>query len=153
YNIATSLVLDVLDDVPQVDHLLVMVQREAGDRMAAGPGTKAYGAVSVRIALRGRAEIVGVVPPTVFHPQPKVTSVLVSIERRPRDLDPDVERTLIELVRVSFGQRRKMLRRSLSGHVTDQDFSAADIGPEQRPEELELDDWLRLAAAVCQRGG
>lgn len=152
YNIATSLVLDVLDDVPQIDHLLVMVQREAGERMAASAGDKAYGAVSVRIALRGEAKVVGVVPPTVFHPQPKVTSVLVAIERRPRVLAPDVENKLIELVRASFGQRRKMLRRSLAGQVTEAEFGAAGIGPQQRPEELGVDDWLRLAVEICKRG-
>lgn len=152
YNIGTSLVLDILDDVPQVDRLLVMVQREAGERIAATAGDGAYGAVSVRVAMRGDAEVVGTVPPTVFFPQPKVTSVLVAITRVERGIPSDVERVAIDLLRQAFSQRRKMLRRSLGSRVGPEAFGAADIGPEQRPEELDLDAWLRLATAVCQSG-
>ncbi len=152
YNIATSLVLDVLDDVPRIDHLLVMVQKEAGDRLAATAGQPAYGAVSVRVAMRGVAELVGTVPPTVFVPRPAVTSALVRITRRSLDLSSDVDATTRRLLRQAFEQRRKMLRRSLSGAVADDQFDAAGIAPTQRPEELGLDAWLRLASVVCQRG-
>jgi 16S rRNA (adenine1518-N6/adenine1519-N6)-dimethyltransferase len=151
YNIATSLVLDVLDEVPQVDHLLVMVQREAGERLAASVDDPAYGAVSVRVALRGRARIVGVVPPSVFVPRPKVTSVLVAIDRVEGSHRPEVEPTLSDLLRAGFGQRRKMLRRSLAGRVTPADFEAADIDARDRPEDLDLEQWLRLATVVWQR--
>ena len=153
YNIATTLVLDVLDDVPQVERLLVMVQREAGERLAASVSDAAYGAVSVRVALRGTATVVGTVPPTVFHPQPKVTSVLVAIERTASERDPEVERALIGLLRASFGQRRKMLRKSLGDRVEPAQFEAAGIDARRRPEELDLVAWLRLAATTCQRGG
>ncbi len=152
YNIATSLVLDVLDDVPQVDHLLVMVQKEAGDRLAARAGEKAYGAVSVRVAMRGQAELVGTVPPTVFVPRPAVTSALVQITRRTLNVPSDVDATARLLLRQAFEQRRKMLRRSLHGLVSDDQYEAAGIAPTQRPEELALEEWLRLAVVVCQRG-
>lgn len=152
YNIATSLVLDVLDDVPQVDHLLVMVQREAGERMAASAGDPAYGAVSVRIAMRATADVVGTVPPTVFHPRPKVTSVLVALHRHGRVIDERVDAMTIALLRAAFEQRRKMLRRSLGSLVQPDEFDAAGVDSSRRPEELGLDEWLQLAGVVCQRG-
>ena len=83
YNVATPLVLRTLVEVPAVAHLLVMVQREVGERMAAAPGEDAYGAVSVRIAYFARAEVVGRVPASVFVPRPRVESVLVRLERLP----------------------------------------------------------------------
>ncbi len=77
YNVATPLVCDLLDEVPAIDRMLIMVQREVGERLAAGPGDAAYGIPSVKVAYWATAEIVGRVPPTVFLPQPKVDSALV----------------------------------------------------------------------------
>ena len=110
YNVATPLVLDLLARVPAIDRMLVMVQREVGERLAAGPGTKAYGIPSVKVAYRAEAEVVGRVPPTVFLPQPRVESALVRLRRLPEPpVDADPER-LFRLVEAGFGQRRKMLR-------------------------------------------
>ncbi len=149
YNVATPLVCDVLDAVPHVTRLLVMVQREVAERFAAGPGTRAYGAVSVKAAYWGRARIVGTVPASVFFPTPNVESALVEItRRRPPAADPD---TLFELVRTAFGQRRKMLRKSLSGVVTDAQFDVAHVTPTDRPEDLDVDAWARLTMAVTDR--
>jgi 16S rRNA (adenine1518-N6/adenine1519-N6)-dimethyltransferase len=72
YNLATPLVVRILEAAGAVCSLLVMVQREVGERLAAGPGTKAYGAVSVKVAYYATARVVGVVPPTVFVPAPRV---------------------------------------------------------------------------------
>ncbi len=149
YNVATPLVCDVLDAVPHVTRLLVMVQREVAERFAAGPGTRAYGAVSVKAAYWGRARIVGTVPASVFFPTPNVESALVEItRRRPPAADPD---TLFELVRTAFGKRRKMLRKSLSGVVTDAQFEVAHVRPTDRPEDLDVDAWARLTMAVTDR--
>jgi 16S rRNA (adenine1518-N6/adenine1519-N6)-dimethyltransferase len=146
YNVATPLVLDVLDDVPAVERLLVMVQKEAGERLAAGVGDPAYGIPSVKVAYHATASIVGTVGPNVFLPRPKVESALVSIVRHPDGpaVDADPER-LFALVRAGFGQRRKMLRRALAGLVDDAAFAAADVRPTARAEELDLDAWARLA--------
>ncbi|MFN8041286.1 MAG: 16S rRNA (adenine(1518)-N(6)/adenine(1519)-N(6))-dimethyltransferase RsmA [Acidimicrobiales bacterium] len=152
YNVATPLVLDLLDDVPAIDRLLVMVQREAGERLAAGAGDPAYGIPSVKVAYHATAELVGDVPATVFVPRPRVASVLVRLRRRPApavSADPDV---LFGLVRTAFGQRRKMLRRSLAGTVTVDEFEAAGIDPADRPERLGVADWGRLADVVTARG-
>ena len=89
YNIATPLVADLLDGVPAIERMVIMVQREVGERLVALPGNRQYGAVSVKVAYWAEASIVGYVPPTVFLPRPKVDSALVSIRRRPAPaLDP-----------------------------------------------------------------
>ncbi|MGH9193571.1 MAG: 16S rRNA (adenine(1518)-N(6)/adenine(1519)-N(6))-dimethyltransferase RsmA [Acidimicrobiales bacterium] len=148
YNVATPLVLDLLARVPQIDRMLVMVQREVGERLAAGPGSKAYGIPSVKVAYRAVAEVVGRVPPTVFIPQPRVESALVRLRRLPEPpVDTDPER-LFRLVEAGFGQRRKMLRRSLASLVDPSAFERAGVRPDARAEELRLDDWARLANAL-----
>jgi 16S rRNA (adenine1518-N6/adenine1519-N6)-dimethyltransferase len=145
YNVATPLIVDLLDRVPAIERMLVMVQREVGERLAAGPGTPAYGAVSVKIAYRGEARLVGDVPASVFLPRPNVDSVLVAITRRPPPATP--AEPLFNLVRTAFAQRRKMLRRSLRDLVSADEFAEAGIPPTARPEELALDDWCRLTVA------
>jgi len=143
-NIATPLVLTLLAEVPAIERMLVMVQREVGERLAAGPGDAAYGIPSVKVALRATAEVVGRVPPTVFVPQPRVESALVRIVRRHRpavDADPVA---LSRLVDAGFNQRRKMLRRSLSGLVDADGFAQAGVDPTARAETLTLHDWAAL---------
>jgi len=152
YNVATPLVLDLLDKVPALDPMLVMVQKEVGERLAASPGTPAYGIPSVKVAYWGSAEVVAKVPATVFHPRPNVDSVLVSIRRRTDGpataADPDL---LFRLVRAGFGQRRKMLRRSLAGLADEAAMELADIRPDARGETLSVIEWGRLAMVVAGR--
>ena len=146
YNVATPLVCDLLDEVPAIESMLVMVQREVAERFAAPPGNKQYGAVSVKIAYWGTARVVGHVPASVFVPRPNVESALVRIDRRQ---PPVVDReALFALVRTAFGQRRKMLRRSLAGIVDAAVFEAAAVSPEDRPEQLAIDAWVRLTNAA-----
>lgn len=161
YNIATPLVLDLLLGVPAIDRMLVMVQREVGERLAAGVGDDAYGIPSVKVAYWGVASVVGRVPATVFVPQPKVESALVRIARHPGggrapglpDGWDDADRArLFRLVDAGFGQRRKMLRRSLAGLVDPSAFAAAGVRPEARAEELDLAAWSRLASAAATMG-
>lgn len=148
YNVATPLVCDVLDFVPQVERILVMVQREVAERFAAAPRTSAYGAVSVKIAYWGVARIVGAVPASVFVPRPNVESALVEIVRHaPPPVDPDL---LFPIVKQAFGQRRKMLRKSLNDVVAPDVFAAAAVAPTARPEELGVDAWCRLVDALDQ---
>lgn len=148
YNVATPLIVDLLEAVPQIDRMLVMVQAEVGERLAAGPGDEAYGAVSVLVSYWAEAHLAGRVPPTVFVPRPKVDSTLVAITRRlhpvvnPDDVNYD---RLKSVVRAGFGQRRKMLRRSLAGVVDPAAFAGVAIRPEARAEELGVAEWGRLA--------
>jgi 16S rRNA (adenine1518-N6/adenine1519-N6)-dimethyltransferase len=148
YNVATPLVMKTLVEVPAVDRLLVMVQREVGERMAAGVGDPAYGSVSVRVAYFAEASVAGRVPPSVFIPRPRVDSVLVKMVRRAQPAVDPAEVSydrLAAVVKAGFGQRRKMLRRSLAGVVEPAAFERAGIRPDARAEELTVEEWGRLA--------
>jgi len=153
YNIATPLVLDVLADVPRIDRLVVMVQREVGERLVAGAGDEAYGAVSVRVAYRATASIVRRVGRDVFWPRPKVESVVVRLDRLDRPpVDVD-EARLWRLVEVAFGQRRKTMRNALRRlgldmAAADATLRAAGVEPSVRPERLSLEDLARVAVAL-----
>jgi len=153
YNVAVPVVVRILETVPRVRRLLVMVQREVGERLAAGPGDEQYGAVSVKVHYFAEAEVVGVVPPTVFVPRPKVDSVLVRLRRRatPAVSVPSVD-DLFALVRAGFAQRRKMLRRSLLpvlGPRTVPVLEAAGVAPTARAEELSIGDWAAVSRGMA----
>lgn len=149
YNVATPLVADVLDFVPQVQRMLVMVQKEVGERFCASPSTEAYGALSVKVAFHATARIAGIVPPTVFLPRPNVDSALVEIVRHKEPIDAQInQKELFSLVRMGFAKRRKMLRGSLAGRVSPEQFEEAEIAPTARAEELSVYDWMRLARIV-----
>ena len=153
YNVATPLVADVLDFVPQVQRMLVMVQKEVGERFCASPSTEAYGALSVKVAFHATAHIAGIVPPTVFLPRPNVDSALVEIVRHKEPIDAQInQKELFSLVRMGFAKRRKMLRGSLAGRVSPEQFEEAEIAPTARAEELSVYDWMRLARIVNGTG-
>jgi 16S rRNA (adenine1518-N6/adenine1519-N6)-dimethyltransferase len=151
YNIATPLVLDVLAEVEPVRRLVVMVQREVGERLVAGPGDEAYGAVSVRVAYHATAALVRRVGRDVFWPRPKVESVVVRIDRR---AEPPVDANGARLWRVvdeAFAQRRKTMRnalRRLGVEEAETLLRAVDVDPRSRPEDLALEDFARIAAAL-----
>lgn len=147
YNIATPLILDLLADQPALEQWVVMVQREAGERLVADAGSRIYGIPSVLLAFWAEARLAGSVPPDVFLPRPNVDSVLVKVARRPTPVLPGEFDHFARVVRTAFGQRRKMLRRSLSALPTSV-FDVAAIDPTARPEQLSLDDWVRLVQAV-----
>jgi len=147
YNVATPLVLDVLDQVPQVTSLLVMVQREVAERMVAPAGSSNYGIPSVKVAYWATGELVAKVPPSVFLPPPRVESALVHLVRHPERKYHEPVDQVFELVRAAFGKRRKMLRKSLSGLVTAEQFEAAGVAADARPEQIDVGQWCALAAA------
>ena len=150
YNVATPLVLHLLEAEPLITRMLVMVQKEVGERFAAQAGDEAYGAASLRVQYFADAQVVGKVGPNVFVPKPNVDSALVSFVRRATvRVDPSLvsEEALFEVIRTSFAQRRKMLRRSLAGWVTEGVFERADVAGTRRPEELTLEEFARLASS------
>jgi len=153
YNVAVPVVMRLLEDVPSVTRIVVMVQREVGERIAAKVGDEQYGAVSVKVAYFAEAALVGKVPPSVFVPRPKVDSALVRLERREAPpVDVPSEDALFGLVRAGFAQRRKMLRRSLSGLLGDRAtavLDAAGVEPTARAEELDLDAWAAVARSAA----
>jgi 16S rRNA (adenine1518-N6/adenine1519-N6)-dimethyltransferase len=154
YNVAVPVVVGLLETAPRVSRIMVMVQREVGERLAAGPGDPAYGAVSVKVAYHAEARVVGTVPASVFVPRPKVESVLVSLRRRALPpVSVPSEAALFELVRSGFAHRRKMLRRSLQpllgDHATEV-LEAAHVLPTARPEALGLEEWAALARSAAE---
>jgi 16S rRNA (adenine1518-N6/adenine1519-N6)-dimethyltransferase len=153
YNVGTSIVLDVLESVPVVERLVVMVQREVGERLAAPPGDEAYGAVSVHVAYWGRASLVRRVPREVFWPRPSVGSVIVRIDRRAAPPVAIEEERLWPVVDEAFAQRRKTMRnalRRLGMGLADADALLRGVGidPRARPESLSLGEFARVAGAL-----
>lgn len=145
YNVGTTILLRILEDAPAVEGGVVLVQREVAERIAAVPGDSAYGIPSVKAAWWADVRLAGTVPATVFHPRPRVESALVTFERHEPPGDDDLRAVAFALIDAGFGQRRKMLRRSLCDHATSDDLTVAGIEPTKRAEELALRDWVRLS--------
>jgi 16S rRNA (adenine1518-N6/adenine1519-N6)-dimethyltransferase len=151
YNVAVPVVVDLLEQAPSVDPLVVMVQREVGERLAAAPGTTAFGAVSLRVAYRARAKVTRVIPPSVFWPEPRVDSVLVRMDRRPPPVDVD-EKALFRLITEGFHQRRKTLAGALVRLGMDRSRARAalersGLDPAVRAEALGLEELARVLEA------
>ncbi len=156
YGVAVPVVLRMLETAPAVAAFLVMVQREVGERLAAGPGDEAYGAVSLRVAYRARAEVLRRVPPDVFWPRPEVESVLVRLipHRPPVDVLPG---PLFRVVEEGFAERRKTVRNALRrlglpGEEADRALARCGVPPRARAEELGLEDFACLAGRLVAVG-
>lgn len=151
YNIATPVVVAALD-TGAFRELYVMVQREVGERWSAGTGDPLYSGVSVKLQLVADVRVEATVPRTVFLPVPNVDSVMVRARVRPDQLPRDALMRVRNVVDVAFGQRRKTLRKSLRAIAPTQVVAAAlrDCGFAEaaRPEELTVDDFVRLAATL-----
>ncbi|WP_432847786.1 16S rRNA (adenine(1518)-N(6)/adenine(1519)-N(6))-dimethyltransferase RsmA [Amycolatopsis sp. CA-161197] len=150
YNVAVPVVLHLLAELPSLQRGMVMVQTEVADRMAAGPGSRIYGVPSVKLAWYGPARKVGAVPRSVFWPVPNVDSSLVSFERG-TPVEGVERQRLFEVVDAAFSQRRKTLRAALAGWAGSADRAgellvAAGIDPKTRGEQLDVHDFVRLAA-------
>jgi 16S rRNA (adenine1518-N6/adenine1519-N6)-dimethyltransferase len=153
YNIATPLVLRLLADVPSVDELTVMTQREVGERLAAGPGSRVYGQASVMVAYHARASVAASVSRRAFYPVPRVDSVVTRITRRTRTVSVDLE-DLRATVRAAFGQRRKTLRNALaplagSSEAAEDALRRAGVDPRRRAEHVDLDGFAAIARALA----
>ena len=150
YNISVPVVLHLLETFASITEVLVMVQLEVAQRMAATPGSKIYGVPSVKIAWFGKAQLAGNVGRNVFWPAPNVDSGLVRITRVPERGSIGLREKLFQVVDAAFGQRRKTLRSSLSSVFgssanVDQVLAKAQVESSLRGEQLELADFLRIA--------
>ncbi len=155
YNIATPLIMNVLEGAPEIKRMVVLVQKEMADRLCAksksSPGPGSYGAVSVKLSYYASARILCKVSPNVFEPRPNVISALVEIERfaaPPVELGEVSVARLYSLIESGYGTRRKMLRNSLSEIVSEEDFEIAGIDSRLRAEDLSIGDWGVLAQSV-----
>jgi 16S rRNA (adenine1518-N6/adenine1519-N6)-dimethyltransferase len=154
YNISSQVLFKILDHRPTFSRLVLMFQKEVGDRLCAGPGTAAYGILSVFCQLVFDIRRVTVVPPGAFFPAPKVHSVVLEFVPlevpRVAVANPQLFR---RVVKGAFGQRRKTLRNALLGAgfaaaIIDPALAAAAIDPQRRGETLNLEEFAALSAAV-----
>ncbi|HTO01233.1 MAG TPA: 16S rRNA (adenine(1518)-N(6)/adenine(1519)-N(6))-dimethyltransferase RsmA [Microthrixaceae bacterium] len=148
YNVAVAMVMDVLENAPMVERMLLMVQAEVADRLAASPGGRTIGIPSIQLGWYATAERVGTIDPDAFVPKPNVTSALIEIVRRTEPSDLVTCSQMMTLVADAYRHRRKMLRSTLSRRVESADFERAGVPPTARPEELGVADWVRLTEAV-----
>jgi 16S rRNA (adenine1518-N6/adenine1519-N6)-dimethyltransferase len=151
YNVAVPVLLHLLETFPTLRQVLVMVQKEVADRLAAGPGSRTYGVPSVKAAWYGRVRPAGSVSRTVFWPAPNVDSGLVALERREPPPQADRE-AVFSVIDAAFAQRRKTLRAALRGWAgsaaaAEHILRDAGIDPRARGEQLTVEDFARIAAA------
>lgn len=152
YNIAVPALLHLLAEFPSIRTMMVMVQAEVAERLAAEPGGKEYGVPSAKARFFGNVRRYGSVSPTVFWPIPRVYSGLVRIDRyetSPWPTDEVFRRQVFELIDIGFGQRRKTARNAFlewagSGNASAEMLLAASIDPARRGETLTIADFVRL---------
>lgn len=151
YNISTPLLFHFLDQSACIADMHFMLQKEVVDRMAAGPGSKTYGRLSVMLQTRCAVEPLFEIGPGAFNPPPKVDSAIVRLV--PHAAPPfqiDDMALFAGIVGQAFGQRRKTLRKSLQALIPAAAFERAGIAPTERPEQLAPADFARLANAAGQ---
>ncbi|MCV6981386.1 16S rRNA (adenine(1518)-N(6)/adenine(1519)-N(6))-dimethyltransferase RsmA [Mycolicibacterium pulveris] len=157
YNVAVPALLHLLAEFPSIRTVMVMVQAEVAERLAAEPGGKDYGVPSVKVRFFGNVRRFGMVSPTVFWPIPRVYSGLVRIDRyevSPWPTDEAFRQQVFELIDIAFAQRRKTSRNAFaewagSGNESASRLLAASIDPSRRGETLSIADFVRL----LQRSG
>lgn len=152
YNISVPVVLSFLQRFPSIERVLVMVQLEVAERLAAKPGSKIYGVPSVKAAWYADVELAGRVGRNVFWPAPNVDSGLVSMIRRPPPETTASREDVFRCIDAAFLQRRKSLRQALapwagSPAAAEAALVAAGIDPKARGEQLDVAAFARIAAA------
>lgn len=161
YSVAVPALLHLLAGFPSIRTLMVMVQAEVAERLAAEPGGKDYGVPSVKVRFFGRVRRFGMVSPTVFWPIPRVYSGLVRIDRYDASPWPTGEafrQRVFTLVDIAFAQRRKTSRNAFaewagSGNESASRLLAASIDPARRGETLSIEDFVRLLRRSDDLGG
>ena len=153
YNVSVPVLLHLLSEVPSLRSLLVMVQREVAERLAAPPGSRTYGVPSAKIAWFGSASLAGAVPRSVFWPTPNVDSALVRVDLRPPPASLAGRGAVFAVVDAAFGQRRKMLRSALAGWAgssarAEELCRIAGVDPTARGETVGLAGFVAIADAA-----
>ena len=155
YNVAATIILAFMQDMPELRRAVVMVQAEVADRICAAPGNRTYGAYTAKLALLGRVTGRFEVGPGNFMPPPHVNSAVVRIDRAPL-VAPELVAPVSAVIDAAFAQRRKTIRNSMSASGYDKDaldaaFGACGIAPTCRAETLAPGDFVRLAGALSCR--
>jgi 16S rRNA (adenine1518-N6/adenine1519-N6)-dimethyltransferase len=154
YHITSPILHALLGAPPRPDRLVLMVQREVAERIAAPPGKMSY--LSVFVQYHARVRVAFRVPPEAFEPEPAVDSAVIVVEPYDADdrLEPEEEDELWRLVQAGFRERRKMLHNVLSRQLpveparVDAALAAAGIAPDRRPQTLAVGEWLVLREAL-----
>ncbi|KJL02707.1 MULTISPECIES: 16S rRNA (adenine(1518)-N(6)/adenine(1519)-N(6))-dimethyltransferase RsmA [Priestia] len=155
YYVTTPILMKLLEEQIPVRGIVVMLQKEVADRIAAKPGTKEYGSLSIAIQYYTEAETVMIVPKTVFNPQPNVDSAVIRLLRRPKPaVEVQDEAFFFQVVRASFGQRRKTILNNLVNNLPngkqkkadiEQALATAEIDPKRRGETLSIQEFGTLS--------
>jgi 16S rRNA (adenine1518-N6/adenine1519-N6)-dimethyltransferase len=160
YNITGPILEKLLGNIVRpnekpFDSIVLLVQREVGDRLYAKPSTKAFGALSIRVQYLAHCELICPVPARDFSPPPKVDSAVIRLTPRRLDIEPNSPKVLDNLVRLGFGSRRKMLRNNLQGAIDREALTelliSMDINTEARAEDLSIEQWIHLSNLVGDR--
>ena len=156
YNISVPVVLHFLETFPTIERVLVMVQLEVAERLAAGPGSKTYGVPSVKAAWWADVALAGRVPRSIFWPVPNVDSGLVRLERREPPPTGATRSQVFAVIDAAFAQRRKTLRASLkgiagTGEIAEEALRAAGIDPRTRGEQIGVADFARVTEELMAR--
>ncbi|HET9346260.1 MAG TPA: 16S rRNA (adenine(1518)-N(6)/adenine(1519)-N(6))-dimethyltransferase RsmA [Candidatus Limnocylindrales bacterium] len=159
YHITSPILHRLLGETPRPDRLVLMVQREVAERIAAAPGQMSY--LSVFVQYHARVRIAFTVPPSAFEPAPAVDSAVIVVEPYPDDdrlPGPEAEDAFWRLVQAAFRERRKMLHNVLSRQLpleparVDAALAAAGIAPDRRPQTVAVGEWLKLLEALGEIG-
>ena len=148
YNISSPILFHALEHAAVIRDMHFMLQKEVVDRMAAGPGSKVFGRLSVMLQAYCEVTSLFVVPPGAFRPPPKVDSAVVRlVPRDPATININDHKRFAEVVKAAFGQRRKTLRNALNNVVSAEQFVAAGVRPDARAEQLDVAEFIALANA------
>ncbi|MGN9066306.1 16S rRNA (adenine(1518)-N(6)/adenine(1519)-N(6))-dimethyltransferase RsmA [Ligilactobacillus agilis] len=162
YYITTPIIMHLLATELAFDQIVVMMQKEVANRLAAQPGSKDYGSLSIGVQYEMDCQVAFIVPKTVFVPQPKVDSAIISLtKKKAKEYQPQDERFFHQLVRGAFMHRRKSLWNNLQGlygkqaevkEKLSQALAQAEIEPSVRAERLTIADFVRLADCLLATG-
>ena len=157
YNITGPIIAKLLGKIAapathQYDSIVLLVQKEVGDRLVATPGTKAYGALSIRVQYLANCELICDVPAKCFYPRPKVDSVVVRLRPRKLEAGATNPRQLETLIKLGFASRRKMLRNNIKSLIDLKDLTSIleelNLNPQCRAEDLTLEEWILLSNKI-----
>ena len=151
YSISTPILELFVEGEPKPRSMVLTVQREVAHRLAATPRHKDYSALTVFTQLYYHVTIVHIVSPHCFHPEQRVDSAIIVLERRDTRMTLEKNAPFHQIVRLGFSQRRKMLRKLLADYESvPETFHAAGIAPTARAEELSIEQWITLANALVR---
>jgi 16S rRNA (adenine1518-N6/adenine1519-N6)-dimethyltransferase len=155
YYVTTPIIMKLLEEQLPIRGIVCMLQKEVADRISAKPGTKEYGSLSIAIQYYTEAEVVMIVPKTVFVPQPNVDSAVIRLTKREKPaVDVKNEDFFFQVTRASFAQRRKTLLNNLTSGLPDgkqkkdlilEALQTSGIDPSRRGETLSLEEFAQLA--------